>query len=301
MPDPDRHVHIVLFNLTYDAVEREWKAVKFRPIMDDRKFFDRRFDLRFSHKLAELGYGIETKYKADGKGGRRYYSWDIAGMPASVVAKFSRRTQEVNEAEKATIEANRERDKNLGRDPSLTSDTLSMVARDKLGATSRLSKRKDLTVGDCRTYWDQKVTPEEARQIAELQQTAMGAEKTAPVNTADMAVAFAIGHSFERNSVVDWHDLAVAAMERCMGAARPEDIESQARRQGVLLKDGEATTADVLAEEQRIIGFARAGRGVYQPLGSSKSVSEAALAGLSADQKAVVRHIWQRLRPGDPD
>jgi len=97
MPDPDRHVHIVLFNLTYDSVEREWKAVKFRPIMDDRKFFDRCFDLRFSHKLAELGYGIETKYKTDGKGGKRYYSWDIANMPASVVAKFSRRSSESRE------------------------------------------------------------------------------------------------------------------------------------------------------------------------------------------------------------
>ena len=59
----------MLFNLTFDEAEGQWKAVKFRPIMDERKFFDRRFDMRFAHKLAELGYGIETKYRADGRGG----------------------------------------------------------------------------------------------------------------------------------------------------------------------------------------------------------------------------------------
>ena len=53
----------------------------------------------------------------------------------------------------------------------------------------------------------------------------------------------------------------------------------------------EVTTAGVLAEEQRIIAFANAGRGVYQPLGS-RPVPAAELARLSADQRAVVRHIW---------
>ena len=241
----------------------------------ERKFFDRRFDLRFSRKLAELGYGIETKFKADTKGSQRYYSWDIAGMPQSVVEKFSRRSGEVNQAEKEVVEQNKQKDKQRGLDPSLTPDELGVVARDKLGATSRQYKRKDLTLEECRSYWDTRVTPDEARQIAELQQAAIGKENPVPVNTAEKAVAFAICHHFERHSVVDWHDLAVTAMERSMGAARPDDIEAAARRQGVLFKDGEVTTEKVLAEEQRIIGFARAGRGVYQPMGSSRGISEA--------------------------
>ena len=44
MPDPDRHIHFVIANLTWDDVEQKWKAVKFRPIMDIRKYFDRCFD-----------------------------------------------------------------------------------------------------------------------------------------------------------------------------------------------------------------------------------------------------------------
>jgi hypothetical protein len=40
MPDWDRHIHFVRFNLTRDDVEGEWKAVKFRPLTDLRKWFE---------------------------------------------------------------------------------------------------------------------------------------------------------------------------------------------------------------------------------------------------------------------
>lgn len=82
MSDWDRHIHFVVFNETFDPVEKEWKAVKYRPIMDERKYFDRRFDMRMAGKLAGLGYEIEIKFKADGQGGKKYYSWDIKGIPA---------------------------------------------------------------------------------------------------------------------------------------------------------------------------------------------------------------------------
>jgi conjugative relaxase-like TrwC/TraI family protein len=46
MPRPDRHIHIIIPNLTWDDVEGQMKAVKFRPVMDLRKYFDRsRFSL----------------------------------------------------------------------------------------------------------------------------------------------------------------------------------------------------------------------------------------------------------------
>src|SRR5271157_4246729 len=56
MPLPDRHVHVFIPNLTWDDEEKKWKAVKFRPIMDLRKYFDRCFDAIFAAKLADLGY-----------------------------------------------------------------------------------------------------------------------------------------------------------------------------------------------------------------------------------------------------
>ncbi|MGH7171012.1 MAG: MobF family relaxase, partial [Gemmataceae bacterium] len=282
MPDWDRHIHFVVFNLTRDAAEGEWKAVKFRPIMDLRKWFSHRFDLRLSHKLAELGYGIETSYRAGGRGGKRYYSWDIKGIPQTVIAKFSRRSAEVDQAGRQALLTMKERDPDAPQE-------LSPVARDKLGATSRLHKRDDLTLDDFRDYWNGKITPEEGRQIADTILQAKEGRNPKPANTADKGVAYAIGHEFARNSVVTQKHLEITAMERCMGGALPEEIEPQLRKQNVLLIDGQATTEQVLAEEQRLVDFARQGRGRFRPLGDAGRPF--ARDWLNAGQKAAVRHV----------
>ena len=52
------------------------------------------------------------------------------------------------------------------------------------------------------------------------------------------------------------------------GAALPGDIEAECQKQGVLTKDGQATTRMVLDQEERIIDFAREGRGTMRPLGA---------------------------------
>lgn len=102
MPLPDRHIHGVIANGTYDAVEDKFKAVKFRPIMDIRRFFDRSFDTILAGKLAhDLGYEIETKWKEGGK----YHSWDIKGIPAAVIERLSQRTAEVDAAEQEILAA----------------------------------------------------------------------------------------------------------------------------------------------------------------------------------------------------
>ena len=91
MPDMDRHIHFVIPNVTWSKEAGQWQSVRFRPIMDLRKYFDRRFDLALASKLTDLGYAVGTKFK-EGK----YYSWDIEGIPDSVVKKFSRRGAEVD-------------------------------------------------------------------------------------------------------------------------------------------------------------------------------------------------------------
>jgi conjugative relaxase-like TrwC/TraI family protein len=248
LPDMDRHWHIVVMNLTFDPVEKEWKAVKFRQIMDLRKYFDRRFDMYVAKGMTDLGYRVETKYKSDGAGGKRYFSWDIGGMPQSLVQKFSRRTAEV---EKLAAELHVE----------------SPTGKDKLGATSRQHKRTDMTLEDYRRYWDGRVTDDEARQVAETIKAAMTGQNPPPQNTAERGVAFALGHQFERRSVVPLTELEITAYERSMGGAVPEQIGPELVRQGMLVKDGEATTRGVLAEEAKIIAFAREGRGTCRPLG----------------------------------
>ncbi len=51
----------------------------------------------------------------------------------------------------------------------------------------------------------------------------------------------------------------------------PEEIEAEAVRQGVLFKGDEVTTQAVLDQEQKIIGFAREGKGAFQPLAPGRN------------------------------
>ena len=85
------------------------------------------------------------------------------------------------------------------------------------------------------------------------------------------AVRYAIGHHFERQSVVDERRLYEAAIRYGIGSVTPESIKAEAKRQGLLVKGGEATTRDVLAEERRIIDFAREGRGRFGPLKNGRA------------------------------
>jgi conjugative relaxase-like TrwC/TraI family protein len=287
MPDWDRHIHFVVFNETLDPVEQQWKAVKFRPIMDLHKWFSTRFDMYVASGMADLGYEIETKYKADDKGGRKYYSWDIKGIPESVIKNFSRRSAEVDATEKEILDE-------LKEEKGIELDQLSAVARDKLGATSRRVKRDDMTLANYRDYWDGRISPEEGRQIAETIERAAKGLNPEPTNTVDKAVDFAIQHMYERNSVVRATDLTILAMERSMGAGLPDDILPEARRQGVLLKNGEATHRTVLEEESRIIGFASEGKGKMPPLrDASATAPPRDFDKLSAEQKTICRHIWE--------
>jgi conjugative relaxase-like TrwC/TraI family protein len=273
MTDWDRHIHFVVFNGTFDPAERRWKALKVRRIFELRKYFDRCFDTLLAGKLAgELGYEVETQWKDDPKGGRRYYSWDIKGIPDSVLDKFSRRTREVDQVERAIVAERKEAARRQG-DPlwDTLPDHLSAVARDKLGATSRRQKRDDLTLEDYRAYWNGRITPEEGREIAETIKRAMLGQNPRPEPALSEAVGFALRHHFEKQSAVPLEHLATTAMERSMGRATPAEIEREAIRQGVLVAeiDGRrmATTPALQREEEFIAGFAARGLGQAEAVG----------------------------------
>lgn len=283
MPLPDRHAHILVMNETWDEVEQRWKAVKFRPIMDLRKYFDRCFDATFAAKLVDLGYELETKWTEDAKGRRKYYSWDIKGMPAPVLERLSKRSQEVDRLEKDII-AERKKEDPYGP------DRLSPVERDKLGATSRRTKRDDLTLDECREYWDSLISPEEGRQIDDTIRRARLGLNRKPEKRAAWAADFAMRHHFEQESALPFEQLVATALEHCIGSARPDEVEHELKRQGVILvqKDGKtlATTEKLIREEQALAAFAADGRGTVAPIGVAEGLTRKLETGetLNAEQ-----------------
>jgi hypothetical protein len=160
------------------------------------------------------------------------------------------------------------------------------AARDNLGASTRLGKATE-TAADLNAYWRGRLTDSEKRELTQL----IG--KPSYVSNEREAVEFAIAHRFERNSVVDERRLYEAAIRYGIGSVTPEAVREEAIRQGVLTRDGEATTRDVLAEEARIIQFAREGRGAMTRSGrDGAGHQDTQFDLLSEEQRAICRHVW---------
>lgn len=234
MPDMSLHDHCFVLNATFDPVEKKWKAAELGQIKHDACYYESLFHNRLAHNLKELGYGIRREGKA----------FEISGIDRKLIDKFSRRRQYIKAvAEKLGI--------------------TSPEGMSKLGATTRLGKTKELA-DDLNGYYVSRLTDAEKRQLSDLK------GQPGYECTHDKAVRYAIGHEFYTKSVVEERKLYETAIRHGIGSVTPEGIQKEAMRQGVLLKDGEATTKAVLAEEGRIIAFAREGRGTCKPLGNDE-------------------------------
>ena len=253
-PDMSLHDHVVTFNATFDDIEDKCKAAQIGQIKHDAPYYEAIYHNRLAANLRELGYGIRRK----GKG------FEIEGISDELIEKFSRRT--------AYIEKMAE---DLG--------IVDADVKTKLGATTRLNKL-DSRVEELTAYWDSKLTDVEREQLKNL--------KGQPSYRSDaaQAVEYATHHLFERQSVVEARKLYETAIRHGIGSVTPQDVQAEAERHGVLVRDGQCTTRDVLAQEQRLIAFGRSGRGSWRPLAAGR---EDGLDGLSIEQKAAVKHVWQ--------
>src|ERR1700732_4771940 len=82
VPDPQLHAHVFAFNTTWDEDERRWKAGQFAEVKRDTPYFQAAFRVRLANRLQDLGFGVERKRD----------DFEIAGIPADVLKRFSRRT-----------------------------------------------------------------------------------------------------------------------------------------------------------------------------------------------------------------
>ena len=199
VPDMHRHTHSVCMNLTYDPVERRLKAAQFGDLKRDAPYWEAVFEARLAHKLEGLGYAI------DRRGGK---AWEIAGVPQSVLDKFSKRTDEIEtEAERLGItDADR---------------------KGELGARTRHAKGKGLTPQQLRQEWDRQLTDPERQALGAVHRREIA---RGPGVSASDAVAYAIRHCFERESVVPERELKRVALLHGLGSLTPEQVAAELPR-----------------------------------------------------------------------
>jgi hypothetical protein len=239
-PDPHWHKHLLVWNATHDPVEDRIKAGQLGNVVRDKGYYRAAFYARLAGKLEDLGYVIDRRGDND---------WEIAGVLQSTIDKFSKRT--------AQIEAVAER---LG--------ITDAARKAELGAKVRSKKQKELTMPELRKAWDGQLTDAERRALVAVYRKEIPAgEHVTPAE----AVAFAIAHCSEQESVVPERELKRVALMRGLGCVTPDQIAAELPRHGVITAeiDGRvmATTEGLQAEERFITGFAAGGRGTVAPVG----------------------------------
>jgi conjugative relaxase-like TrwC/TraI family protein len=239
LPDPHWHKHLLVWNAT-QRPDGRIMAGQFGDIVRDKPYYRAAFYSRLADKLEGLGYAI------DRRGGTE---WEIAGMPQSVIDRFSKRTDQIEaEAGKRGI--------------------TDAAAKAELGAKIRATKQKELSLPELREAWDAQLSEGERDALAKVY------AKTEPKGkevTAAEAVTFALAHLSEKLSVFPERELKRVALLHGLGSVTPDRIAAELPRQGVISAqiDGRriTTTNALQREEDYIIGQAAGGLGSVVPVG----------------------------------
>lgn len=259
VPDCHLHAHCFTFNATFDNQESRFKAGQFGEIKREAGYYEVAFHARLAGKLRTLSYGIERTAK----------SWEIAGVPQSIIDKFSRWTEQIEK---------------LAKEKNITD----AKAKDRLGAKTRENKQKNVSKAELLKEWDSRLTSQEKAALSQIK-----AHRGAEAVTARQAMDYALSHAFERSSVVGEKQLMASALRYGVGAVNVEEIKAECARSDILKRelDGRhlATTRNVLKEEKAMIDFAREGRGKYAPLGAASYNCKRDF--LTQEQKAAVHRI----------
>ena len=243
VPDPHLHAHCFVFNTTFDKEESAWKAGQFADLKRDAPYFEAVFQSKLASRLQAMGLDVE----------RTHTGWGLTGINRETVEKFSRRTAQIErEARKRGI-----------RDAAQKSE---------LGAKTRGRKETNLPMDTLRETWDSWMNTEERSTLDSMKDRLSDGVPVAQADTgqAKEAVESAIEHCFERKSVVAERMVLAESIKRGIGIASRDRIEYEFKKQDLVIaeRDGRwmATTKAVLAEEKRMVAFAREGRGTQSPI-----------------------------------
>lgn len=262
--DPHLHTHAVVFNATFDPVERCWKALEVRGMYRAQKFVENVYFHELAKGLRRFGYEIENDVRA----------FRIKGVPDSVTERFSKRRQQID----------RETEKRITRDHwrGNVKDLREQVARDV-----RKRKIRDESAEKLRPLWRTQMTPNEIASLESLRSVRPIVRES--TNVAEI-VAWADQALFERRSVVFDHELMSTALARGRGELFDlQKLRSEMDQRGYVREETSSrlTSREVLRDELEVVVTAHDGRYRYPELSPGYRIP----ATLSKEQKNAVERI----------
>ena len=296
IPDPHYHIHVFSMNATFDAVEKEWKALEVGNTVGDRTFYEAHFHHLLAAKLETSGYGIR----------RTEHHFELSSVSRELVEKFSRRTKLIEERARDRYTVLEAQARALMKSTNMAFDdafahVIAEIGGDwdkwksDLGARDRESKssakykaRQELV-----THWKGEMT------LVDLASLRPECVKSAPcLNLLDArtAMELAVKHLFEHVSLK--RELHIAGMLLRRGIARVSVAEALAwvKSNPLFVRpdpDGKLlTTHEVRDAENKMIHLAAQGQGKHEALGGGKEwIIRHPLVGASNEQSQVVHHI----------
>lgn len=264
--DPHLHTHCVVFNATFDPVEDRWKGLQPAGMYRAQNFATNFYRHELSKGLRALGYEIENTPRG----------FEIKGIPRSVIARFSKRNQQINEE--------------TGQQLKIGSPGVDIgELRKRIAYGNRPRKLRNATAEQLRSSWRKQLAPEEIKALAALRDLRPMTVKAVEVAAI---VAWADEHLFERRSIVHEHELWSEALSR----GRGEDFGLGALRQAIgdrgYVRErgtGRLTSREVLGWELEVVVAAHDGRNEHPKLAPDFRPSDK----LSAEQKVAVEKILQ--------
>jgi conjugative relaxase-like TrwC/TraI family protein len=259
-PDPHLHAHLFAPNITFDESEGRWKAGQFGELKRDAPYFEAAFDARLAHRLNALN--IPTV--------RDGLSFEVEGVPKSLIDKNSRRRNEIEEkaAKKGVVTAE---------------------GKHAIGYYGRENKTKGVGKPELRKEWNARMSDTERAALAAI----MGGKHGGGGGgiTGKQAMDYAVSHVFERASVTSEKRLKTEALRYGVGTVLPETIDKLAHGPEMIRRelDGEKliTTRAVRSEELQMLRFAREGRGQCSPYGNGSPT----VGGLHGEQLQAALHV----------
>ena len=269
--DPHLHTHCIMFNATYDAVEKRWKALSNYEMLQARKYVENVYYHELARDLRQFGYEIENHPRGD---------FQIAGVSNELCSRFSKRHNEIDER----IE------KLLREKPELAGGNLKEL-RAQIAQAERSRKISGIRLSELGRLWAGQVTQGERRSLSTLVRQTVPETPVNRLPVAEAAIRWAEDHLFDRHSVLREHELWSAALERQRGQSFDvDDMKTASERRQYLRSEyvpGKITIREILDREWEIICLAQDGKWKHPAFNPDHKVS----SGLMPDQKAAAERI----------
>ena len=264
--DPQLHTHGIVFNATYDPVEKRWKAMETQTMFEHMTFLTEVYRSELGHRLIAMGYSLRATE----------HGFEIAGVSEEAIRTFSKRAQEIRESIQ-TLE------QKLGT-------KISNNSKAQVAYTVRERKRRGVKAAEVIRYQRCQLSAGELQALEELKRGRQERSKPKvsepapllkrlfqskpppppPPVSVKAAVDFARDHLFERLSVVNGRELLKVALAYSKGRLRLEDLRRElGSRPEFLRKEDRLTTREALAIEKEMIRLVNSGIGRCTPLAPS--------------------------------